>query len=65
MMDEDLEFRVEVWGRGGSTERVLARAAAVLVGRGAFDAAVQEYPDREITLRQGARVIAQHRGVSK
>jgi hypothetical protein len=32
------------------------------VGRGAFDAAVQQYPNREITLRHGARVIAEHNG---
>ncbi len=62
MMDEDLQFTVEVWAKGGNIERLLARSAGMLVGRGAFDAAVQQYPEREITLRHGARVIAEHNG---
>jgi hypothetical protein len=62
MMDEDLAFTVEVWTERGNIERLLARSAGMLVGRGAFDAAVQQYPDREITLRHGARVIAEHNG---
>jgi hypothetical protein len=40
-------------------ERVLARAAGSALARAIFKAAQQEYPDRRITLRRGARLIAE------
>jgi len=61
MMDEDMDFKVETWSARGGIERLLARTATVFVGRGAFAAAVESYPQKNITLRQGARVLKEHR----
>jgi hypothetical protein len=60
MMDEDLEFKLEIWDERGNIERLLARFAVVMVARGAFEIALREYPDRRLTLRHGARVICEH-----
>lgn len=62
MIDEDLQYAVELWNARGCVERVLARSALVTIGRGAFEAAVAEFPQKEITLRQRTRVIREHRG---
>jgi hypothetical protein len=37
---------------------VLARAAHAPLGRAIFKAAQEELPDRRITLRRGARIVA-------
>ena len=64
---EELPYRVELWhdGVGDTVERVLARALNVQLARAIFRAATGEHPSRRITLRKGARVIAdsarQHR----
>jgi hypothetical protein len=56
---DELVFRVEMWTQDDNhVERLLALADNVLVGRGAFLAAVNQYPDRILTLRHGMRVIA-------
>jgi hypothetical protein len=56
--DEDLPFKVEEWDRDGNRiERVIARAANLIVGRSAFEAARRHYPKARLTLRQGIRVI--------
>jgi hypothetical protein len=58
----ELPFKVEAWTKAGTVDRVLATATNVVIGRAAYDAAVQLYPDAQITLRQGARVIAETKG---
>jgi hypothetical protein len=55
---EDLDYKVELWDARGGIERVLARVAILSAARAAFEASVAHYPGRPITLRQGARVIA-------
>ena len=56
--DEDLPFKVEEWHRDGNRiERVIARAANLVVGRRAYEAACRQYPKARLTLRQGIRVI--------
>ena len=55
--DNDLPFKVEQWDRDGPIERVIASAANVIVGRGAYQAACRQYPQARLTLRQGIRVI--------
>jgi len=56
--DEDLPFKVEEWDRDGNQiERVIARAANLIEGRSAYDAARRQYPKARLTLRQGIRVI--------
>lgn len=61
---EELPYRVELWpdGVGDTVERVLARAPNVQRARAIFKAATGEQPDRRITLRRGARVIADSAG---
>jgi hypothetical protein len=57
---EELPYTVELWHIDGSAnvERVLARAAHAPLGRAIFKAAQEELPDRRITLRRGARIVA-------
>jgi hypothetical protein len=57
---EDLPYRIDLWDtRTRKVERVLARASRNTLARAIFKAAQQEYPDRRITLRRGARIIAE------
>lgn len=52
-------FRVEKWDwRGVSVEEIVATTSLLLVGRNAFDAAREQYPGSQLTLRQGIGVIA-------
>jgi hypothetical protein len=61
---EELPYRVELWhdGGGDAVERVLARALNAQLARAIFKAATGEHPNRRITLRKGARVIADSSG---
>lgn len=58
--EEELPFRVELWHDGGAdaVERVLARAANAQLARAIFKAAQGEHPERRITLRRDARILA-------
>jgi hypothetical protein len=38
-------------------EEIVASASLIMIGQAAFHAAVEQYPDASLTLRQGARVI--------
>ena len=54
----ELWATVEVWDdKGGRIERVLARIDGLGIGVAAYERAVQEQPNRNITLRHLARVI--------
>jgi hypothetical protein len=56
--DDELPFKVEQWDRDGNRiERLIARAANLIVGRGAYEAACRVYPKARLTLRQGIRLI--------
>jgi len=57
---EELPYGIELWDAvsGKTVERVLARAAGASLARAIFKAASGEYPERRVTLRLGARVIA-------
>ena len=58
--DERLPYRVELWNAENhdAVERVLARAANASLARAIFKAAQDEHPERHITLRRGARIVA-------
>lgn len=58
MRDEDLDYQVELWDSRGGIERLIARVAILSAARAAYEASVAYYPGRPITLRHGARVIA-------
>ena len=59
MVVDQLPFAVEEWdATGNHIERVLARAANILLARAAFDGAAKIYPGRVLTLRHGTRVVA-------
>jgi hypothetical protein len=63
MNTTELPFKVEAWSqKGQNIDRLIATATNVLVARAAYEAAVQLYPGQNITLRQGARVIAETKG---
>jgi hypothetical protein len=55
MLDEDLPFKVV---RTNSHDEILARAANLLVGRAAYETAIQLFPQDAIQLRNGAQIIA-------
>ena len=60
---EALPFSIELWeeARGEAVERVLARAQNAPLARAIFKAVVTEHPGRRITLRSGARLLADSR----
>ena len=58
MPEEDLPFKVV---RTNSDDEVLARAASLIVGRAAYQAARRLYPKDLIEYRCGARVIERSR----
>jgi hypothetical protein len=60
--DDELPFKVEQWDRNGRIERVIARAANLIVGRSAYEAACRQYPNARLTLRQRIRVIDETEG---
>jgi hypothetical protein len=63
---DDLPVTLEIWDdRDAHVERVLARCARADIGRGAFDIAVQEFPEKIITLRHKARVVAEHKPTAR
>jgi len=59
MVDDLLPFAVEQWDAGGiRIERILARAANVLMASAAFDRAAALYPDKVRPCAHGTRVVA-------
>ena len=59
--EERLPYRIELWrgDDGAQIERVVARACSAALARAIFEAVRREYPQRRITLRRGARIIAE------
>jgi hypothetical protein len=56
-------YKVERWDwKDEHVEEIVASASLIMIGRAAFDAAVEQYPGVRLTLRQGARVIAKAPG---
>jgi hypothetical protein len=55
-----IELRVEAKPR--LVERVLARASKLALARAIFRAAANEYPNRRVTLRQGAKILMDSAG---
>ncbi len=60
MPHEDYPFRVEELSRAGELVRVLVYADHPNIARGAFRAAVEEYPHSRIRLRQRAMLMEEH-----
>lgn len=56
----ELPYSIELWNDGGGdkVERILARAVSAQLARAIFKAAVDDHPNRRITLRRGHRIIA-------
>ena len=57
---EDLPYRIDLWRPDGenTVERVLGRAASMLLARAIFKAAQGEHPERRITLSKGNRIVS-------
>ncbi len=57
---EELPYLVELWHEkgGDKVERILGRAVNAQLARAIFKAAMDEHPNRRITLRSANRVIA-------
>jgi hypothetical protein len=57
----NLNYRVELWDRYALHIRwVMAAAGHIDLARAAFDAAVREFPNERLTLRNGIMVIQDH-----
>jgi hypothetical protein len=57
----DHRFKVERWSANGQhIEKELAVCEDIVAARGAFRAAVEEWPEARLTLRHGIRVLAEH-----
>jgi len=55
-----LPYTIGLWdAHKKDVERVLARAVSAPLARAIYSAALDEHPDRRITLCRGARMIAQ------
>ena len=55
-----LPYSIELWdAQRKDVERVLARAVSAPLARAIYSAALEEHPERRITLCRGTRVIAQ------
>jgi hypothetical protein len=59
---EDLPYRIVLWGNASQIERVLGRAVSVELAQAIFKAAQGEYPQRRITLNQGDSTLAESSG---
>jgi hypothetical protein len=60
---EDLPYRVTLWlEETDPVEKVLARAASVVLARAIYVAALTENPGRRITLSRGLEIISDSRG---
>ena len=56
----ELPFKVEAWTKNGQqVDRLLAMASNVVIARAAYYAATSLYGEEKITLRYGARAIAE------
>jgi hypothetical protein len=55
---EALPYRIELSDANAGTKRILARAMTAQLARAIFRAATGEHPESRITLRRGARIIA-------
>ena len=51
--------------RDAHMERVLARCARADIGRGAFEIAAREFPEKIVILRHKARVVAEHKPTAR
>ncbi len=50
--ERDLPYVIELWQRNGGVERVLARAATAALAQVILTRARDEYPGRQVTLRE-------------
>ena len=58
--DAQLAYSVEIWDLPKlRPERVIARAASIVLARAVFKAAESEHLGRRIVLRRGKKVVAQ------
>jgi hypothetical protein len=63
---DDLIFRIDRWfDRGNRIDCCVAACANLSLGLAAFDAAVKQYPDEYLTLRNRSWVVRRHEGQRK
>jgi len=57
----DARFKVESWTKGDRLDREIAIVDHIAIAQAAYEAAVREWPEKWITLRQAARVIRENK----
>jgi hypothetical protein len=58
---EPANYKVERWDwKDAHVEEIVASASLIMIGHAAFHAAVEQYPQNRLTLRQGTRVILKY-----
>jgi hypothetical protein len=55
------DWRIEMWSVGGAIERCLATCDRLDIAIAAYEQAIATFPEKNVTLRQGSRVIREHR----
>ena len=55
------DWRVEMWSSSDAIERCLATCDRLDIAIAAYQQAIATFPNKIVTLRQGTRVIREHR----
>jgi len=57
---EELPYRIELWrtDKHDEVEKVLARAVSAQLARAIFQTAMEEHPQRRITLCKGKQILS-------
>ncbi len=60
-LDDDLPYVVELWQEApkDQVERILAKSSSLKLAHAILKSAEQEFPQRRVTLRNGAEIISE------
>jgi hypothetical protein len=59
---DEMQFHVVQWMPDGRIDRHLAICTNPDLAFAAYEAAIDKWPDKEITCRHGSRVLREHKG---
>ncbi|MBN9601799.1 MAG: hypothetical protein J0G33_02590 [Afipia felis] len=57
----EMQWHVNQWSEKDSLERKLCISANPTLAIAAFDAAVQEWPNKRLTCQHGSRILREHK----
>jgi hypothetical protein len=59
---DEMQFHVNEWTETDSLEKTHCISGNLTLALAAFDAAVQEWPNKHLTCQHGSRVLREHKG---